>query len=228
MGTNGSGKSTLSKVLVGHPDYEVTAGSVSFRGEDLLALEPEERARRGVFLSFQAPVEVPGVSNTDFLRLACNARRRQRGEPELDPLEFFGHLTPKLEKLGMDPSFLSRDVNAGFSGGEKKRNEILQMAVMEPEVAVLDEVDSGLDVDALRAVAAAVAGLRSAHNATLMVTHYKRLLDLVVPERVHVMQGGRIIYSGGMEVADTLEQEGYEGIKRLMEGEAAAAAAASV
>ena len=203
MGTNGSGKSTLSKVLVGHPDYEVTAGSVLFKGEDLLALEPEERARRGVFLSFQSPVEVPGVSNTDFLRLACNARRKARGEPELDPLEFFGHLTPKLEKLGMDPSFLSRDV-------------ILQMAVMEPEVAVLDEVDSGLDIDALRDVAAAVAGLRSADNATLMVTHYKRLLDLVVPEKVHVMQGGKIIYSGGMEVADTLEASGYEGVKRLM------------
>lgn len=223
MGTNGSGKSTLSKVLVGHPDYEVTAGSVLFKGEDLLALEPEERARKGVFLSFQSPVEVPGVSNTDFLRLACNARRKARGEPELDPLEFFGHLTPKLEKLGMDPSFLSRDVNAGFSGGEKKRNEILQMAVMEPEVGILDEVDSGLDIDALRDVAAAVAGLRSADNATLMVTHYKRLLDLVVPEKVHVMQGGRIIYSGGMEVADTLEASGYDGVKRLMAAGAGAA-----
>ena len=173
MGTNGSGKSTLSKVLVGHPDYEVTGGSATFKGADLLALVPEDRARAGVFLSFQSPTEIPGVSNTDFLRLASNAARKARGEPELDPLEFYAYVAPLVASLGMDPAFLNRDVNAGFSGGEKKRNEILQMAVLAPDVAILDEIDSGLDVDALRAVAKAVNGLARPDSATLMVTHYK-------------------------------------------------------
>lgn len=173
MGTNGSGKSTLSKVLVGHPDYEVTGGSASLLGNDLLSLAPEDRARAGLFLSFQSPTEVPGVSNTDFLRLAANARRAAKGEAELDPLEFYAFVAPLVDRLGMDPSFLARDVNAGFSGGEKKRNEILQMAVLEPIVSILDEIDSGLDVDALRAVATAVVGLKRPDSATLMVTHYK-------------------------------------------------------
>ena len=253
MGTNGSGKSTLSKVLVGHPDYEVTAGQgmkrgrrslnphlspsihlsplslsllsspVLYKGEDLLALEPEERARAGVFLSFQSPTEVPGVANADFLRLACNARRKARGLPELDPIEFYGYLTPKLASLNMDPSFLNRDVNAGFSGGEKKRNEILQLAVMEADLAILDEIDSGLDIDALRDVSAAVVGLRRPDAATLMVTHYKRLLSLVAPDKVHVMEAGRIIYSGGPEVADVLEGDGYEGVRKLLAAQATAA-----
>lgn len=183
----------------------------------MLALEPEDRARAGVFLSFQSPTEVPGVANADFLRLACNARRKARGLPELDPIEFYGYLTPKLAALNMDPSFLNRDVNAGFSGGEKKRNEILQLAVMEADLAILDEIDSGLDIDALRDVAAAVVGLRRPDAATLMVTHYKRLLSLVAPDKVHVMEAGRIIYSGGPEVADVLEGEGYEGVRKLLQ-----------
>eukprot|EP00884_Botryococcus_braunii_P018272 jgi/Botrbrau1/5128/Bobra.0128s0036.1 len=216
MGTNGSGKSTLSKVLVGHPDYEVTAGTAYYEGKNLLDMEPEERARIGLFLSFQSPVEIPGVSNTDFLRLACNARRKELGEPELDPIEFYGYLAPKLEALNMDPNFLARDVNAGFSGGEKKRNEILQLSVLDPRVSILDEIDSGLDIDALRDVATAVNGLKRPDTAILMVTHYKRLLNYITPEAVHIMESGRIIYSGGLEVADVLEADGYEGIRSLI------------
>ncbi|BDA48195.1 probable ATP-dependent transporter ycf16 [Coccomyxa sp. Obi] len=222
MGTNGSGKSTLSKCLVGHPDYEITGGTVTYKGENLLDMEPEERARAGIFMSFQSPVEIPGVSNSDFLRLAANARRKQRGEPELEPLEFYGFVMPKLAALKMNPDFLNRDVNANFSGGEKKRNEILQLSVLEADVAVLDEIDSGLDIDALRDVADAVNGLKRPDSATLMVTHYKRLLNYVVPEAVHIMEAGRIIYSGGLEVADILEKDGYEGIKTLIKKEAAA------
>ncbi|CAL5228417.1 g11548 [Coccomyxa viridis] len=220
MGTNGSGKSTLSKCLVGHPDYEVTSGSVTYKGQDLLSLAPEERARAGLFMSFQSPVEVPGVSNSDFLRLAANARRKQLGQEELGPLEFYGYVMPKLAALKMSPDFLNRDVNANFSGGEKKRNEILQLSVLEADIAVLDEIDSGLDIDALRDVADAVNSLKRPNSATLMVTHYKRLLNYVVPEAVHIMEAGRIIYSGGLEVADILESDGYEGIKSRMREEA--------
>ena len=218
MGKNGCGKSTLSKVLVGHPDYEVTAGKVTFKGKDLMELEPEERAHLGLFLSFQSPVEVPGVSNTDFLRMAYNAKAKANGNEELDPLEFYGELMPKLEQLKMDPSFLQRNVNEGFSGGEKKRNEILQLAVLRPDVGILDEIDSGLDVDALRDVAAAInnyvatAGDEPGKPAPsmLMITHYRRLLEYITPTYVHIMLDGRVVESGGAELAEVLEKEGYE------------------
>jgi Fe-S cluster assembly ATP-binding protein len=209
MGKNGSGKSTLSKVLVGHPDYEVTAGSATFKDKDLFALEPEERSHEGLFLSFQSPIEIPGVSNIDFLRMAANARRKARGEAELDPLEFYGYVAPKLEALRMDPSFLNRSVNQGFSGGERKRNEILQLAVLDAEMAILDEIDSGLDIDALRDVSSAVNGLKRPDGGVLMVTHYRRLLDYVTPQFVHVMEAGRITQTGGMEIVDQLEAGGY-------------------
>lgn len=211
MGKNGSGKSTLSKVLVGHPDYEVTGGSATYKGKDLLKLEPEERSHAGLFLSFQSPVEIPGVSNIDFLRLATNARRKALGHSELDPLEFYAFVMPKLEALNMDPAFLNRNVNEGFSGGEKKRNEILQLACLDADAAILDEIDSGLDIDALRDVAAAVNGLREQRPkmGVLMVTHYKRLLDYITPDRVHIMQDGRIVTTGDMSLVDKLELEGY-------------------
>ena len=212
MGKNGSGKSTFTKVLVGHPSYEVTGGTATFRGLDLFAMEPEERARTGLFLSFQSPIEVPGVSNTDFLRMMCNERRKSRGEPELDPLEFYGFLTPKLEQLNMDPSFLARNVNEGFSGGEKKRNEILQLAVMESEMSILDEIDSGLDVDALRDVAAAVNVLKEGDKGLLLITHYQRLLDAIHPDFVHVMQKGKIVQTGDVSIAAKLEEGGFEAL----------------
>jgi len=210
MGKNGSGKSTLSKVLVGHPDYEVTAGKATFKGLDLFELETEERSHAGLFLSFQSPVEVPGVSNVDYLRLAKNALLKARGQPELDPLEFYAEVAPKLEQLRMDPTFLNRNVNKGFSGGEKKRNEILQLAVLGADLSVLDEVDSGLDIDALRDVSEAVNALcREPTKSVLMVTHYRRLLDYVKPDVIHVMEAGRITRSGGMEIVDALESGGY-------------------
>jgi len=212
MGKNGSGKSTLSKVLVGHPDYEVTGGEVVYKGQDLLAMEPEERSHAGVFLSFQSPVEVPGVSNTDFLRMSCNARRKALGQPELDPLEFYAFLTPKLDLLKMDIQFLNRNVNEGFSGGEKKRNEILQLAVLQADLAILDEIDSGLDIDALRDVSGAVNALRTPSNAVVMITHYRRLLDLIRPDQVHVMRDGRIVQNGGFEIVEQLEQGGYSAL----------------
>ncbi|CAM6123507.1 unnamed protein product [Calypogeia fissa] len=213
MGKNGSGKSTLAKVLVGHPDYEVTGGTATFKGEDLFEKEPAERSHAGLFLSFQSPVEIPGVSNMDFLRMACNARRSALGLSEFGPLEFYGYLSPKLATLNMDPTFLDRNVNEGFSGGEKKRNEILQLAVLEADMAILDEIDSGLDVDALRDVAAAVNGLLKPENAVLMITHYQRLLDYIKPNYVHIMEGGRIIKTGDSSLAKQLEAGGYKGIK---------------
>lgn len=219
MGTNGSGKSTLSKVLVGHPDYEVTAGTATYKGQNLLDLEPEERARSGLFMSFQSPIEVPGVSNAEFLRMSANARRAAQGVPELDPLEFYGFITPKLQSLNMDASFLDRNVNEGFSGGEKKRNEILQMSVLDAELSILDEIDSGLDIDALKDVASAVNGLTKPETATVMVTHYKRLLNLIKPDQVHVMESGKIILSGGISIADILEAEGYEGIRKVIQAQ---------
>ncbi len=210
MGKNGSGKSTFSKILAGHPDYTVTGGEVLYKGEDLLALDPEERARRGVFLAFQYPIEVPGVANDTFLRLAYNARQAYHGLPELDPLEFDDFVQAKLAVVEMDPAFLSRSVNVGFSGGEKKRNEIVQMAVLEPSIAILDETDSGLDIDALRIVATGVNRLANADNAMLVITHYQRLLNYIVPDYVHVMEEGRIIKTGGKALALELEEKGYD------------------
>lgn len=224
MGRNGSGKSTLSKILAGHPAYTVTAGSVRFEGEDLLSLAPEERARRGVFLGFQYPVEIPGVSNIEFLRVATNARRLQQGEEELDTFSFEDVVNERLKVVQMDPAFLDRSVNEGFSGGEKKRNEILQMALLNPRVAILDETDSGLDIDALRIVAGGVCQLASPNNATLLITHYQRLLDAITPDYVHVMAAGRILRTGGKELALELERRGYDWVDDELNGAASATA----
>ncbi|MCC7487596.1 MAG: Fe-S cluster assembly ATPase SufC [Burkholderiales bacterium] len=213
MGPNGSGKSTFAKALAGHPAYEVTGGQARFAGSDLFELAPEERARAGLFLGFQYPVEVPGVSNAAFLRLAYNTTQLGLGRDELDPLEFDDYVREKMKLLDIDPGFLERSVNEGFSGGEKKRNEILQMALIEPKLAILDETDSGLDIDALRVVANGINRLATADNATVLVTHYQRLLDYVVPDYVHVMEGGRIIRTGGRELALELESRGYEWVK---------------
>ena len=210
MGQNGSGKSTFAKVLAGHPAYEVTSGSVLFEGQNLLALKPEERARAGFFLAFQYPIEVPGVINSQFLRLTYNTVQKQRGKEELDPLEFDDFVREKMKLLEMNPDFLDRSVNEGFSGGEKKRNEILQMALLEPRLAILDETDSGLDIDALRIVTHGVNQLTTNDNAIVMVTHYQRLLNYIVPDYVHVMDGGRIIKTGGKALALELETRGYE------------------
>jgi Fe-S cluster assembly ATP-binding protein len=210
MGPNGSGKSTFAKVLAGHPDYEVTGGDVLFEGRDLFDRTPEERARAGLFLGFQYPVEIPGVTNSSFLRLAYNTVQGARGRDELDPLEFDDYVQDKLKLLDMDPAFLERSVNEGFSGGEKKRNEILQLAILEPTLAILDEADSGLDIDALRIVASGVSGLRSPDNAVILVTHYQRLLNYIIPDYVHVMDEGRIIKTGGKELAAELESRGYD------------------
>ena len=210
MGPNGSGKSTFSKVLAGHPAYDVTSGEVTFQGEQLLEMKAEERARAGVFLAFQYPLEIPGVSNLDFLRVAYNSRRKQQGLEELDSFDFDELVQDKLEIVKMNPAFLSRSINEGFSGGEKKRNEILQMAILEPKVAILDETDSGLDIDALKIVANGVNQLASTDNATILITHYQRLLNYIVPDYVHVMAEGRIIKSGGKELALELESRGYE------------------
>jgi Fe-S cluster assembly ATP-binding protein len=210
MGPNGSGKSSLSHVLAGKPGYEVTAGSVTYRDQDLLAMPPEARARAGVFLGFQYPVEIPGVNNAYLLRAAINATRRHRGQSEIDAFDFLGLVKERMQLMKMDESFLSRGVNEGFSGGEKKRNEILQMLMLEPTLAVLDETDSGLDIDSLKVVAAGISTLRSPARAILLVTHYQRLLDHVVPDRVHVLARGRILRSGGPELARELEQRGYD------------------
>ena len=209
MGPNGSGKSTLAHVLAGREGYRVTGGSVQFEGEDLLSLEPEERARKGLFLAFQYPVELPGVNNTYFLKSALNAVRAARGEPEVDSVGFLKLIREKLKLVRMDQALLKRSVNAGFSGGEKKRNEILQMAVLEPKLAILDETDSGLDIDALRVVADGVNALRSPGRATILVTHYQRLLEYIQPDYVHVLAGGRIIKSGDKSLALELEEKGY-------------------
>ncbi|MBS0578043.1 MAG: Fe-S cluster assembly ATPase SufC [Proteobacteria bacterium] len=210
MGPNGSGKSTLANVLAGHPGYEVTAGSVTFRGENLLELAPEARARAGVFLGFQYPVEIPGVNNVYLLKAAVNAARKARGLEEVDAFDFLGMVREKMKIMRMDDSFLSRGVNEGFSGGEKKRNEILQMLVLEPALAILDETDSGLDIDALKIVAAGVNTLRSPERACVLVTHYQRLLDHVVPDVVHVLVRGRIARSGDKALALELERRGYD------------------
>jgi Fe-S cluster assembly ATP-binding protein len=210
MGPNGSGKSTFAKVLAGHPSYQATGGEVLFDGKNLFELAPEERARAGLFLGFQYPVEVPGVTNSSFLRMAYNTVQGARDKDELDPLEFDDYVQDKLKLLDMDPAFLERSVNEGFSGGEKKRNEILQMAILEPKLAILDETDSGLDIDALRIVAGGVNRLRAPDNAVVLVTHYQRLLNYIVPDFVHVMDQGRIIKTGGKDLAVELESRGYD------------------
>jgi len=213
MGPNGSGKSTLAQVLAGHPAYDVTEGSVTFQGKDLLELEPEERAVAGVFLAFQYPVEIRGITNAYFLRSAVNAVRKARGEEEYDTIDFLDVLEEKLKVIGWDDEFLNRPVNEGFSGGEKKRNEILQMAVLEPTLAILDETDSGLDIDAVKDVAQVVNMLRSPERATIVVTHYQRILNYLTPDVVHVLSEGRIVRSGGKELAEELEAKGYDWLK---------------
>jgi Fe-S cluster assembly ATP-binding protein len=210
MGRNGSGKSTFAKALAGHPAYQVTGGSAAFEGRSVFEMAPEERARAGLFLGFQYPVEIPGVSNSAFLRLAYNTVQTARGKDELDPLEFDDLARDKMKLLQMDPAFLDRSVNEGFSGGEKKRNEILQMALLEPKLAILDETDSGLDIDALRVVAGGVNRLAGPDNAVVLVTHYQRMLNYIVPDYVHVMEAGRIIKTGGKDLAEELEARGYE------------------
>ncbi|MFT9294564.1 MAG: Fe-S cluster assembly ATPase SufC [Acetobacter orientalis] len=209
MGPNGCGKSTLSYVLAGREDYEVTAGSVTFHGKDLLEMEPEERAAAGLFLAFQAPIELPGVNNANFLRTAVNAVRRARGQEELDAVAFLKTAREAAKALSMAPDMLKRNVNVGFSGGEKKRNEVLQMTLLQPSFAILDETDSGLDVDALRIVAEGVNRMRSPQFSALVITHHKRLLDYLKPDRIHVMAKGRIIHSGGPELAEQIDSEGY-------------------
>ena len=209
MGPNGSGKSTLSKVISGHPAYEVTDGEILFRGESVLDMEPDERANAGIFLAFQYPVEIPGVAGTTFLKTALNALRKYRGEGELDAMQFLKHVRAKAKALDISDEMLRRPLNVGFSGGEKKRNEVLQMAVLEPKLAVLDETDSGLDIDALKVVADGVNAMRSPERSMLIITHYQRLLDYIVPDHVHVLVAGRIVASGGKELAHELEAKGY-------------------
>jgi Fe-S cluster assembly ATP-binding protein len=212
MGPNGSGKSTLAQVLAGREDYQVTAGRVSYLGQDLLAMQPEERARAGLFLAFQYPIEIPGVNNAYLLKAALNAQRQARGEPPVDAFEFMKLIKNKMEAVNVPKDFLTRSVNEGFSGGEKKRNEVLQMLLLEPRLAVLDETDSGLDVDALKIIAQGVNSLRSPDRSMLLVTHYQRLLELIVPDRVHVLAGGRIVRSGGKELARELDERGFDWI----------------
>jgi len=213
MGPNGSGKSTLAQVVAGHKDYRVTGGSVHFNGKDLLELDPEIRAREGVFLGFQYPVEIPGVNNAYLLKAAVNARRKHNGQDEIDAFEFMQMAKAKMKLMDMDPSFLKRGVNEGFSGGEKKRNEILQMAMLEPQLAILDETDSGLDIDALKAVAGGVNALRSPERAIVLVTHYQRLLDYIEPDFVHVLSQGKIVRSGDKSLALKLEEQGYDWVR---------------
>jgi Fe-S cluster assembly ATP-binding protein len=215
MGPNGSGKSTLAQVLAGNPSYEVTKGTVTYNGQNLLELDPEVRAQNGIFLAFQYPVEIPGVSNAYFLRSAYNEIRKAKGMEEVDPLEFLDLVEEKLKLVDMDQAMLSRSVNQGFSGGEKKRNEIFQMAVLSPRLAILDETDSGLDIDALRIVAQGVNTLRSPENATIVVTHYQRLLNYIIPDFVHVIANGRIVKSGGKELALELEEKGYDWLQNV-------------
>jgi Fe-S cluster assembly ATP-binding protein len=213
MGPNGSGKSTLAQVVAGHSDYAVTNGSVTYKGKDLLQLEPEERAREGIFLGFQYPVEIPGVNNAYLLKAAVNAKRKHHGQDEVDAFEFLKLAREKMGILGMDPKFLNRGVNEGFSGGEKKRNEILQLAMLEPELTILDETDSGLDIDALKAVAKGVNAMRDPQRAIVLVTHYQRLLDYVQPDFVHVLSGGKILRSGDKSLALELEEKGYDWLR---------------
>jgi Fe-S cluster assembly ATP-binding protein len=218
MGPNGSGKSTLSKVITGAPGFEVTGGSVTLNGKDILDLEPDERALEGIFLAFQYPVEIPGVNNASFLRMAYNAKRKYEGKEEIDPIEFEDLLQEKLELLQMDESFLDRSVNHGFSGGEKKRNEILQMAILDPEVVILDETDSGLDIDALREVSNAVNAFKNENKAVIVITHYQRLLNYIEPDHVHVLSAGKLVKSGDKSLALELEEKGYDWIVEPVKG----------
>jgi Fe-S cluster assembly ATP-binding protein len=213
MGPNGSGKSTFSKVLAGHPAYEVLSGDILFKGSSILDLEPEERSHLGIFLAFQYPIEIPGVSNEDFLRLAYNAKQKSKNEPEIDPLEFLMIINQKLELVDMSPAFLSRNVNEGFSGGEKKRNEILQMILLDSELSILDETDSGLDIDALKIISNGINTFMDKSKAIILITHYQRLLDYIKPDFVHVMQDGKIIKTGNADLAKELELKGYEWLK---------------
>jgi Fe-S cluster assembly ATP-binding protein len=212
MGKNGSGKSTLAKIIAGHPSYVVESGDILFEGKSVLETPAEERAQQGIFLGFQYPIEIPGVSNADFLRLSFNSRRKFQSLPELEPLEFFEFINKKLEVVGMEPSFLNRNVNEGFSGGEKKRNEILQMAVLDTKIAILDETDSGLDIDALKTVASGINKLATSSNAIILITHYQRLLDYIIPDYVHVMRNGEIVRTGDSSLAKELELKGYDWI----------------
>ena len=214
MGPNGSGKSTLSKIIAGHPDYQVTGGTVTFKGEDLTSLDPSDRALKGIFMGFQYPVEVPGINNAEFLRAAYNAKQKQMGKPELDAVEFEPVLAEKMNKLQMDVKYKERGLNDSFSGGEKKRNEILQMGVLEPELAILDETDSGLDIDALKIVAQGINAFRNKDNAVLLITHYQRLLDYVKPDYVHVLSDGKIVKSGDKSLAMELEEKGYDWLEK--------------
>ena len=218
MGPNGSGKSTLAQAIAGHEDYEVTSGRIEFDGQDIAELDPEERACAGIFLGFQYPVEIPGVNNAYLLKAALNAKRKHNGEEEIDAFEFLKLAKEKMALLGMDPQFLNRGVNEGFSGGEKKRNEILQMAVLEPRLAILDETDSGLDIDALKAVAEGVNALRAEDRAIVLVTHYQRLLDYITPDFVHVLSDGRIVHSGDKTLATELEERGYDWVSQAAAG----------
>lgn len=213
MGPNGSGKSTFSKVLAGHPAYQVLNGEILFKGVSILNLDPEERSHLGIFLAFQYPIEIPGVSNEDFLRLAYNSKQKFLNKAEVDPIEFFGVITEKLQVVDMDPIFLSRNVNEGFSGGEKKRNEILQMILLDSELSILDETDSGLDIDALKIISKGINTFMDQDKAIILITHYQRLLDYVKPDYVHVMQNGKIIKTGGADLAKELEKKGYEWLK---------------
>ena len=213
MGPNGSGKSTLARAIAGHPEYEIAAGSITYDGKDLLVMAPEDRAREGVFMAFQYPVEIPGVNNAYFLKAAVNAIRKHRGLSEFDAMEFMTYVREKAKILELDPSLLNRPVNEGFSGGEKKRNEIFQMAVLDPKLAILDETDSGLDIDALRVVANGVNTLRSEEHSVFVITHYQRLLKYLIPDYVHVLSNGQIVKSGGKELAEELEQKGYDWIE---------------
>ena len=213
MGPNGSGKSTLSKVLAGHPAYSITNGQITFKGSDILELEPEERSHLGIFLAFQYPIEIPGVTNEDFLRLAYNAKQKFYNKPAVDPIEFLNIISKKLDLIDMSPVFLSRNVNEGFSGGEKKRNEILQMILLNSELAILDETDSGLDIDALKTISLGINNFMSSSKSILLITHYQRLLDYIKPTYVHVMYNGKIIKTGSAELAKELEKKGYEWLK---------------
>lgn len=209
MGPNGSGKSTLSKTISGHPDCDVKSGSITYKGRELLEMDPDERAREGIFMSFQSPVEIPGVNNAYFLRMALNKKREHQGLEPLNPAQFLKAMKIQLEMLGMDPSMIQRSLNAGFSGGEKKRNEILQMSILEPEFIILDEIDSGLDIDALKAVAEGINRIKNEERTLLVITHYRRILDYIHPDYIHVLRHGEIVRTGGLELVDALEEEGY-------------------
>nr|YP_010728798.1 iron-sulfur cluster formation ABC transporter ATP-binding subunit [Lithothamnion corallioides]WEA77100.1 iron-sulfur cluster formation ABC transporter ATP-binding subunit [Lithothamnion corallioides] len=215
MGPNGSGKSTLSKVIAGHPLYSITEGSVKLNQEDITYCEPEERANKGIFLAFQYPVEIPGVNNIDFLRLAYNEKQKKNNQPELDPLSFFDLINQKAKQVNMNPEFLTRNVNEGFSGGEKKRNEILQMALLDNKLSILDETDSGLDIDALKSISTSINNFFSSQKAIVLITHYQRLLNYIIPDFVHIMQNGKIICTGTAELAKQLEKEGYNNLLKM-------------